>query len=244
MVDERADALAPPWPQPVPAEDPVSRYFHLYVFLAAMRHTLELHARRGVPLEVSWDTLSDLGLQVAHFQSRFGRPGFDGAFWMWQHFRGTVYRLGRLQFNISRVAFEPQPGAGFAEGDPALGVHIPVRGPLTDQVCDDSLRRARPFFERHFPEWTFDVATCASWLMDEQLAEYLPSDSNILRFQRRFTIDPAWSMRGDDDVVRFVFGQLPDSLGELPQLTTLQRAVVAHLRAGRHWYIRQGWLAL
>ena len=88
------------------------------------------------------------------------------------------------------------------------------------------------------------MGTCGSWLMDEQLAEYLPSDSNILRFQRRFTIDSGWSVQGDDDVVRFVFGQLPDTLDELPQRTTLQRAVVQHLRDGRHWYIRQGWLAL
>jgi hypothetical protein len=30
-------------------------------------------------------------------------------------------------------------------------------------------------------------------------------------------------------------------LDELPQQTTLQRAIVAHLRAGGHWHSRTGW---
>lgn len=238
------DAFAPPWPSPVPAEDPLSRYFHLYVFLAAMPHALRADARRGVPVDVTWDTLGDLGLQVAHFQARTGRPGFDGAFWMWQHFRGETYRLGRLQFDRAYVLFEPPASAAFARGDPALGVHIPVRGPLTEEACDASFARARPFFGRRFPDWSFGVATCTSWLMDEQLAEYLPETSNIVRFQRRFTVDGGWGRPGDEDVVRFVFGHLPDDLDTLPQRTTLERAVVRHLRDGRHWWIRQGWFRI
>jgi hypothetical protein len=30
----------------------------------------------------------------------------------------------------------------------------------------------------------------------------------------------------------------------LPQRTTLERAIVGHLRAGEHWRNRTGWLAL
>ncbi len=36
----------------------------------------------------------------------------------------------------------------------------------------------------------------------------------------------------------------PDSLDELTRHTTLERAVVQHLRGGRHWQTRTGWLAL
>src|SRR5262249_22677272 len=85
------------------------------------------------------------------------------------------------------------------------------------------------------------VATCTSWLLDDQLAEYLPADSNILAFQRRF--EPVPGAQDDDaSMLRAVFGaDHAQALDALPQETTLQRAVVRHLRSGRHWRMRTGW---
>lgn len=243
VVSRNDVAAAPPWPAPVPRDDPLSRYFHLYVFLAAVPDVLELNAQRGIPHEITWETLRDTGLQVANYQTRNGRPGFDGAFWIWLHFRGEIYRLGRLQYNDSRIAFDGD-GRGFKKGDPSLGVHIPALGPLTPESCDESFVFAREFFGRHFPEASYRVATCDSWLLDDQLVEYLPTTSNIIRFQQRFTPVSGSTAPGDDDVVRFVFGRLPASLDELPMETTLQRAIVKHLQEGRHWRICLGWLRL
>jgi hypothetical protein len=234
LTDLDGSAIAPPWPAPEPSEDALTRYFHLYVFLAAVPAILRLHRSHGIADEVSWDTLADVGLQVAHYQSRNGRPGFDGAFWMWQHFRGDIYRLGRLQYSLRSEEFN---------GD-ALGLHIPAHGPLTRESCDDSLSHAREFFPRHFPDRGYRVAACGSWLLDEQLAEYLPPTANIIQFQRRFTAVPGWSRPGDKDVLLFAFGHVPESIDDLPQATRLERAVVQHLREGRHWQIRLGWLEL
>jgi len=183
-------------------------------------------------------------LSVEWYRRRNGRPGFNSAFWMAQHFRGGIFLLGRLQFNFWRVVFHPPAGAGFEKDDPCLGVHIPALGPLTPEVCDASFAQARTFFPEHFPERSDKVATCGSWLLDPQLAEYLPEDSNIIRFQRRFTPAPDWFEPGDDDVIRFVFGYLPDSIDDLPQTTTLERAAVAHIKSGRHWQVRNGWVEL
>ncbi len=47
---------------------------------------------------------------------------------------------------------------------------------------------------------------------------------------------------GDADVLRFVFHRIAPSVDDLPQRTTLERAIVAHLRAGKHWLDRTGWL--
>jgi hypothetical protein len=233
LIEPNGSAVAPPWPSPEPSGDALTRYFHLYAFLAAVPAIRRLHASRGIPSDVLWDTLSDVGLQVAHYQSRNGRPGFDGAFWMWHHFRGHVYRLGRLQYDLR------------SEHDAtALGLHIPAHGRLTREGCDDSLERARLFFPRHFPERRYPIAICASWLLDEQLAEYLPPETNIVQFQRRFTMDPDWSRPGDKDTLLFTFGYVPESMDELPQRTRLERAVVQHLRDGRHWQIRLGSIEL
>ena len=61
---------------------------------------------------------------------------------------------------------------------------------MTAEACDASFAWAPRFFARHFPEDDYRVATCGSWLLDEQLAEYLPETSNIVQFQRRFRLVP------------------------------------------------------
>lgn len=244
LTDMEGVAFLPPWPTPMVGEDPLSRFFHVYVFIAAMPHIRRLHADRAIPMSVTTATLADLGLQIAHYQRWNGYPGFDGAFWLWQHFRGQMYRLGRLQFTDERIDFDPEPGTGFGRGDASLGVHIPAAGPLTPESCDDAFAQARAFFRRHFPERPYRIGTCSSWMLDDQLGEYLPPSSNILAFQRRFSHVPGWARPGDEDLLRFVFGYVPSSIDELPQTTTLERGVVRHLREGRHWEIRLGWLEI
>ncbi len=86
------------------------------------------------------------------------------------------------------------------------------------------------------------MATCSSWLLDAQWAEYLPAGSNILHFQRRFQPVRWW----DDDraLMTFVFGRQYRDAEEVPRRTTLERAIADHLRAGRHWRGVLGWLPL
>jgi hypothetical protein len=84
---------------------------------------------------------------------------------------------------------------------------------------------------------------CTSWLLDEQLADYLPADSNIMRFQRRFTLTDD-AVVDDHEPLRFIFRRVPADLGKLPRDTTLQRALVDHLERGKHWRIRTGWFPL
>jgi len=76
------------------------------------------------------------------------------------------------------------------------------------------------------------------------LGEYLPGDSNILAFARRFELVPG-ALDNDEAMLQFVFGaQRPGELQALPQRTTLERAVVRHIQSGRHWRLRTGWLSL
>jgi hypothetical protein len=123
-------------------------------------------------------------------------------------------------------------------------VHIPPGSPLDPAACDDSLGRAGSFFAQHLPGTTYEVAICASWLLDEQLVDMVGPSSNIVRFQRRFTPVADWSAAGDEDVLRFVFGNPHADLDALTPRTTLERAMVGHLRAGRHFHNRLGWLRL
>lgn len=229
---------------PVPADaGPIEWWLALWSFLATVPHALALDAARGVPEDVTWHTLADLGNHVAGRLSLEGRPGFD-PFWFSYHLRGRIYRLGRLQFNVGRATIDSGPDAPFAPGDPVLGIHVPMAGPLTPEVVDDALRQARAFFPRHVSARHLPIGTCRSWLLDPQLAEFLPADSNIVRFQRRFALVDGWSMPGDNAVLHYVFGLPHTDPADLVPTSTLQRAIRDRLMRGEHFVVRRGWLRL
>jgi hypothetical protein len=195
----------------------------VWPFLLAHPAVRAYHRERGIPDDVSRDSLRALGLAFAESRRDLGRPGFSLGWWLTLHFRGALYRLGRLQFNRS---------------DDGPGIHVPAEGPLDPAAVDESLARAREFFPRHFPDDRNAPMWCRSWLLDPQLAEYLGEDANVVRFGRRFRLTN--ELYDGDDIVKFVLGRVEGPPGTWPQRTTLERAIVAHLRAGREWHTRVG----
>ena len=235
------------------------RCFTAHVFLAVLPHTTAWHRSRGINENISWASMADLGRHMAIHRRTYGATGVDAAWWVTVCLRAEVFDLGRLQFNWFRLGIgDASPwwysleeagrrGMGFRPRDFCVGVHIPESGPMTPTACDDSFELAKGFFSEHFPlgDQRRRLATCWSWLLDDQLADWLPPESNIVRFQRRFELVPG-SIVNDEGILEFVF-RMPDPLGQLddlPQRTRLERAVVAHLKAGGHWRTRSGWVDL
>ncbi|MCX5065373.1 acyltransferase domain-containing protein [Micromonospora lupini] len=218
----------PPGPELPRDRGPAWRHLYVYAYLALVDVVRAYHGDHGVPDAVSWVTLADVGRNLA-IDRRMRREGWPVIqSWLTLHVRGAVYELGRLQHH---------------RGDGAIGLHVPDSGPLTPAAVSASLDEARAFFARHFPDEPYTAFSCGSWLLDPQLRDYLPEDSNIIRFQRRFELEPYAESDGPDadiEVRRFVFRTLSTPLDELPRRTALQRAIVDHLAAGRHWQWRQG----
>ncbi len=204
------------------------RHLYVYAYLALVDVAMGYHRDHGIAEDVSWVTLADLGrnLTVDRRMNGEGWPVMQS--WLTLHSRGSVYELGRLHHQRT---------------DTSIDVHIPDSGPLTPEAVDASLDQARAFFPRHFPDEHYETFSCGSWLLDPQLAQYLPEDSNIVRFQRRFELEPYEEPEGldcDIEVLRFVFRSLSTPLDQLPRRTVLQRAIADHLKAGGHWYWRRG----
>ncbi|MFD5916921.1 acyltransferase domain-containing protein [Kitasatospora sp. NPDC058201] len=225
------------------------------LFVALAPHTRAYHRTLGVAPEVTRTTLADLGRQLAVSRWR-GRPtGLGSPSWLTLHFRGELFQLGRLQFQRRSTTGDGGPDARVTEAARAAGLgewilqlHVPdSSGPLSPAACDRSLERARAFFPAHFPAEPYRAACIFSWLLDPQLGHYLPDDSNIVRFQRRFV--PLRRPGGppepeDTNPLRYVFGDAGQPLASLPRDTAVQRALVDHLGAGGHWYVIGGRLAL
>ncbi|NYH55101.1 MULTISPECIES: acyltransferase domain-containing protein [Nocardiopsis] len=240
------------WPALVEAEDPRVRVASLWAFAARVPAQFEAHGALGVDPSVTAATLADVGVQVARSRRMFGRLCVETAAWVAAQFRGRLYWLGGLQFEpgllvegggVEWYSEEEAAGLGpgMGRGDVALRLHIPTGG-LDPVSVDGALGRARGFAREHLGCDPV-VATCTSWLLDPRWGGVLGEESNIVRFQRRFTL-VGGGQPGDADVFRFVFGMPRVDVGSAPRRTRLERAVVERLESGGSWRVRTGWLRL
>ena len=231
----------PEWPGYDHGADPYgSGVLPLLALLVTIPDLAAFHRSRGVPEEVTAATLRELGQQVWVHRLTFGTFGLHTYGWLVWTWSGSLYWLGRLQFNLERLAVaDPGAGAGWV-----VSTHIPRSGPLDPESVQESLARAATFFPQHFPDRPVQDFWCSSWLLAPELADALDSGSNMARFQRRWHLygEP---MPGDEDALFFTFAHRGEvDLDALPQQTSLQRAIVGRLRAGGHWTSRQGRLPL
>lgn len=230
------------------ATDPLLHHFWLYVFAGAYDEVRAWHHGRGIDPDVGRRTLADLGRHVQHTRRRQGHGGLTlNQDWLSLHFRGSIYQLGRLQFELitldeDTAAMITADGSPVAAGAAALSVHIPDHcGPFTPAQVDESFALATTFFPAHFPEHRPVAFVCHSWLLDPLLRDHLSPTANMITFADRFRVHR--SAEPDDlDFVKTVFGVAGlDDLDALPRTTTLQRVLLDHLAAGGHWHPGTGW---
>jgi hypothetical protein len=118
-----------------------------------------------------------------------------------------------------------------ASGDLVLDTHIPAGEGMPPDRCADSMRQALAFFPRHFPAKPCVGFTCASWLLNPDLAEFHSPTSNMVQWQRELYLLPCPS---DGHCGAFhVFGEDRVDPATAPRNTSLLRAMVAQVEAGK-----------
>jgi hypothetical protein len=123
-----------------------------------------------------------------------------------------------------------------SKDDPALNIHIPAAGPMDHAACGESFRQAMEFFPKHFPDFPYRAFTCFSWLLDRRFEDHLAPSSNIVRFLREFYLIPVLGF-GPIRSFGHVFDNFTGDLDQAPQRTSLQRAILRHLKAGGEWRV-------
>lgn len=120
------------------------------------------------------------------------------------------------------------------DGDPCLSMHIPAGGGMTPAKCLDSFKKAREFFATYFGDTPAKAIVCSSWIFNNQLQEILPSDANLVTFQREHYLFPCLS--DADEGLWFVFlhnGKF--DLTKVPRNTSLQKSIASFLDQGNRW---------
>lgn len=191
--------------------------------LSAMLEAAAMSERRylekGIPEEIYFDTMGCFPRFVREYRALYGTWGFHLWGWAGRQTSGTIYRLGSLEYETA--------GGDFGR---ELSVHIPSDADLSPAAVDDSLRKARVFFGKYAREYGGAPFTCFSWMLDPALGDLLPPDSRIRMFAARFRLIRTEESRG---YLQFVFKKPEGTAFEdLPEETSLQRALKAHLSAG------------
>lgn len=123
-------------------------------------------------------------------------------------------------------------------GDTILDLHIPRGQSLSEEECRASFQQAYDFFGHYFPERPFKGVYCHTWFFTPQLQSLLPPASSIVRFQREFYLYP--HPGGPSFLWNFVFGEKYPDATSAPRDTSLRRAVLDWLAAGKFLFDMPG----
>lgn len=125
-------------------------------------------------------------------------------------------------------------------GDPVIRLHIPPVGKMTPEMIDKTLEETKIFAKEHYPDFHYKAFSCHSWLVDPQLDEILNKESNIVKFRQRFHSLTRKSK--GEDVFNFIFNKpnMDFDIRDLPEDSSLQRALKNHYLSGKAIYELEG----
>ena len=124
-------------------------------------------------------------------------------------------------------------------GDKALSVHIIADEPFSAEACEESYAEAIRRIRECYPEFDFKAVHCHSWMLEKRLRQIMGRDTNITRFADKYHAYPTAS-RGTS-VYTFLFHlPSPTDAQELPEDTSMQRAVKEYLCRGNYFYKKAG----
>ncbi len=206
---------------------------NLYLYLYMLGRTYDFYRRKGISDDVFYTTVKTFSWACNQCFSKTGFYGINQTTyraWYRRHLEGTIFRLGRLEFEIigSLYNFDLE-GHHISKGDTCIYVHIPGGTTLDFEECEAAYDIARKFFTQHFD---FDpvIFYCGSWLLHPWLAEDLPENSRIVRFQQQFKLA---DIVQDEVVIRnWLFDHSDAPIDELPVKTSLHKAAVYRLQNG------------
>lgn len=183
----------------------------------------------GLSDEIYYHTMGCFSRFVGEHLESYGRYGFDRGFWTVRQVSCRLFRIGELEYELIRQ-----------DGRPVISLHIPTDVQLRVPLLRQSWEQAREVLSRAFPEYADAPMYCSSWLLSPALHELLPPGSNILAFQRSFSITPLPTP--STGVILWVFKNPKLPPEQYPENTTLQRNLKAHLLAGKPFPNARGFL--
>lgn len=202
------------------------------IYMAASGYLHEKYKELGMPDSVFYDSMNCLPEKMETHMKHFGTWGYSAITWPLSHLNLTLFRVGRLGYAFVPAPHEPLMAGDTVlagENEPYIYMHMSDNEKLVG--CAESIKEARAFFRKFYPEYADCVYMTNTWLIDPHLAEILPPTSNIVQFQKLFHVYDRYDCRSE--VLKRVFGTEKDTLDKYVPTTSLARAVLDYLKSGK-----------
>lgn len=205
----------------------------LAIYLAAACITRKNYARAGVSDNVFVETMKCFNRFLQEANLRGNKYIFDRGFWAWRHLCCKIFRLGTLEFEIYEITEKCSKAPNLPPKTCVLSVHIPSDAVLQTDVLNKAYTEAERFFKQEgaaFCDGNEPKAIiCGTWLLSSQLNSLLKPTSGIKQFSADYELYDEKLENGS--VYTWLFNG-KTILDEMPQYTSLQKAVVKHLQNG------------
>jgi hypothetical protein len=211
-------------------EDPRGMKRLCSMLRCALRAKAE-YDRLGISEEIYVDTMAAFSRFVREHKNSYGCYGFDRGSWTPRQVSSKLFRIGQMEYEITRL-----------EGEPIISLHIPTDVDLRPEILRPSMEEGLAEFYRIFPEYVGKRVYCHSWLMSPMLYDYLPSNSNILKFQEMFDVE--LDTVPGRDILLWVFKNPKLPPEEYPENTSLQRKLKQFFLNGGQFLDGKGYLRL
>lgn len=135
----------------------------------------------------------------------------------------------------------------FATGDTVVKVHIPYGGKMTKEMCEDAYAKARDIFTRCYPEHNFAGFQIGCWMLSPVLLDILSPESNIIAFQKNYTVYPI--QNNAMDAFLYVYGidsgKASDVvLADLPEDNSMRRGIKKKALEGKYIHQFGGYMSM
>ena len=143
-----------------------------------------IYQEKAISDKVFDDTFYDITIWCEECFRKNGFYGLEEAKWIANSINMKLFRLGRLQFEP--VVLEEDligENVKLVKGTSVLNVHIPAGEKMDYAACLKSFEMAKEFFGDFYVAYM-----CDSWLLSPVLKDFLPENSNIVKFQNLFEI--------------------------------------------------------
>lgn len=200
----------------------------LAVMLVCADKMHNIYKEIGIEDKIFFDTLDDIRIWCENNDNK----GLKNYNWIKNHISCELFKIGRLQYQLctckSRMLkYNLLP---FDYGEKVIYVHIPQGEKLIYADCVESLKMAKAFFAKYFPDYDYRYFFCESWLLYSENFQFMLPSSNILQFSSLFDI--VYSCDVDMQAIERIFGKRCLNKKKYPEKTTLQRNAKAYILNG------------
>jgi len=206
---------------------------NLLSFLYMCEELKHIYKEKGIDEKYLLDNLKDISVWTDIYSEINGELHLGELSWLSNHLSSKLFKIGRLQFRAA-VLNRDIEAKGLKKGDNVIEIHIPQRGPLDNDECIASIKEAKEFFEKYYPDYDYKCFTCDSWLLGSDAQEIVSPDSNIGKFIRMFDIA---EYTAHDSVVKYLFkwNATWETVGEFEATSSLAKEIQKRALAGKHF---------